>query len=281
MGNEAQFDPNRNDEVANPPLDGRRLEYLAGLLSDEVVQRLQSVDAQTASIPIARAALQRIRDLWIMLFGNPWFSLRYDGFDEVIYQNLRRGLLAQLDRSPQYADAKLNALDTLPDILPTDSDLTLFDEEIRQHYDSEFQRLDALLIQLALAEDVNPDPRNVDALFVTHDDYLRQLRDLVAKDSNTAQKQFAHPLPAQPRIPAKPHRSKPTGRRKVPLPYEAAQTAWWDMSDEMLRPPTQAEFCDRLTELGYPMSARTLRERIRKWRHQGLDWDPPRPNEEL
>jgi excisionase family DNA binding protein len=232
---------------------------------------------EATAIPIARASLQRIRELWRLLFGRSGFSLRYDGYDEVIYQNLRSALLAQLNRRSDYADTRLTALGMLPEALPADKERELFDDDIRQSYESGFQQLDALLIKLALAEDVNPDPNQVRALFVTHDDHLRQLSALVTKDSNATQRVFHPPPSGTVEQPTKPRRSQGTGRRRVPLTYELAQRAWWDMSDDTLSSPSQPEFCDRLAGLGFPMSPRTLRVRIQEWRDQGLDWPPPRP----
>lgn len=70
-----------------------------------------------------------------------------------------------------------------------------------------------------------------------------------------------------------------SGRTPIRLPYDTAQQVWWELADDSApRKPNQHDFCDRLTSLGYPMSPRTLRDRIGAWRQEGRTWEPPRPS---
>lgn len=111
---------------------------------------------------LARAGLERIRRLWRILFGHPWFSLRAPN-DEELYQRLRLGLLAQLDNKLEYERARTLAQDVVPEELPTSDDLVGMDSEMYDMFEGGFQRLDAELIRLALAEGIDPNPNDAEA----------------------------------------------------------------------------------------------------------------------
>lgn len=263
------------ENVGDGLYDSEHVEYVGRLLTDDLIRQLDRVDLERAHVPLALAVLQRIRRLWHLLFGRQWFASRGWG-DEEFYQRLRTGLLAQLDRKPEYDEVKQQALDVLPEMLPTSDELIALDDDIRAMYEANFQRLEARLIQLALSECVDPDTRNVAALLVTHDDYLRHMEIEVNKTYDRALRRYGLPPHEPRRAEPKSKSSGKGGRRAVELSYETAQYVWWEMYDEDLRKPTQQEFCDRLTAQGYPMSPRTLRVRIRTWRESGLTWEPPR-----
>jgi hypothetical protein len=57
--------------------------------------------------------------------------------------------------------------------------------------------------------------------------------------------------------------------------YEIAADAWWYLYDADKKAPTQQHLIDRLTYLGYPISTRTLRNRIAEWQAAGKTWPPP------
>jgi hypothetical protein len=264
-----------------------------------MVRRLGRMDAERARLPLALAILDRIRRLWRIIFGQRYLAARFAG-DELLYQKLRKSLFAQLDHAASSKVRKL-AREALPEMLPTSDELIYWDSEIYSLYESEFQRLEAALIQLALSVDIEPDTRGVAALFVTHDDYLNKLEQVATHEYDRALQRSGfrpkltasersgasttQPQPQQQEILTGDHSSSERtnrrpriGRKSVPLSYETAQRVWWEMMDEYEpERPSQADFCDRLSGLGIPLSARTLRVRISEWRGQNHFWPPPRP----
>jgi hypothetical protein len=271
----------KNDVSDAESHDPEFVKYVGNLLTDEMILRLSRVDWGRAGILLALAALQRVRQLWHILFGHEWFSLRARG-DEELYQRLRAGLLARLEGEPRYARARELASFALPETLPTSDELVAFDEDVRSYYERGFQRLEAELIRLALGEGVGLDTGKAEAFFVTHDDYLNRLEGEAAKAYDHRARALGL-LPKEARV-TQPVRTDGGRRGRTPtdLPYERVGRIWWAMVDEYEaqgeRRPNQSDLCSRLNSLGIPIADRTLRTRIRAWRQVGLTWPPPRPS---
>jgi hypothetical protein len=265
-------------------LDAESVEYIAGLLTDEMLHRAGRVDWNEAHMILARAGLERIRRLWHILFGNPWFSIRAPN-DEEFYQRLRFGLFAQLRDRVGYEQAWTIAQDVVPDELPTSDDLVGIDEEIYRFYVGGFQRLDAELIRLALNEGIDPDPRNAEAYFVTFDDVLNELEP-EAKAVYSRQARRLGLVEEEPEIKgATSSTTDRASRLSIKLEYATAQRSWRELWDEYedrgeLRRPNQREYCEWLAPKGMHISERSLRSYIRIWKGQGLAWPPPRPEEQ-
>ena len=278
LGNEHP-DQTVRDHAAS--LDPELTAYVGRLLTDDVVRRSSRVDWDRARVVLGLAALQRIRRVWCTLFGHELFALRVPN-DEELYQRLRSGLIAQLDGDSRHDRARQAAIDALPDELPTSDDLVAFDAELYSFYEGGFQRLEAELIRLALAEGLDPDIRNAEMFFVTHDDYLNQLEPKAAKAIDERARALGLQPKDGPRTTSARNPSASRGRRPTQLLYEVAQRVWCEMRDDYEdegepRRPSQRDLCARLSDMGIPIADRTLRMRIRSWQQEQLAWPPPRP----
>lgn len=279
-------DPRRTASGTSPAgLDPELMEYIGSLLSDDLIRRSQQVEWTKSRLLLALAGLQRIRRLWGILFGRPWLSLRAQ-HDEMLYQQLRHGLLTQLQSQPEYRDLNESALELVPEELVPSDDLLAMDEEMFSYFEGRFQQLEARLIRRALADDVGLNVQAADAFFVVYDDELNQLE--VAAEQ--AYDLSARELGLIPRTDGKTRESRtPANRRKgrapTPLLYGHVQRIWWEMMDEYEergepRRPSQEDLCDRLVADGIQVAPRTFRSRLQVWRQEGLNWPPPRPDED-
>lgn len=144
---------------------------------------MESIDVtepafRRARLQVAHAALQRIRRLWHILFGQTWFSTRYDG-DEQCYQLLRPYVLNTLDGLPAFDEARQVALAALPEMLLTRDDMACLDPDVQGHFESGFQQLEAHLVRLALSEGAVLGDAAATEIFMSIDMQLDQAEPLV------------------------------------------------------------------------------------------------------
>lgn len=162
------------------------------------------VDWALARMAIALAGLERIQRLWRALFGHPSFAMRYPG-DEALYQRLRAGLITQLEHALEDhpgSPARLNALGTaeraLPQTLLNRMDMMCLDDDLRAHFESGFQGLEAWLLRLGLTETVDRSDPCVAALFASHDLYLNCLEPVANEEYEQAARRYGLLPPASP-----------------------------------------------------------------------------------
>jgi hypothetical protein len=233
---------------------------------------------------LACGTTRRIEGLCRALFGGPYLSARIQG-DEYLYQHLRTTLISQLSDDEDLVRAKTIAVTELPATLPYEPG-SMYDMDWTYQIEPTCRKLEAEVMRVAVAKGVNPYDDGADIFFDTVVKSIACVKEIMAD----AHRQFAakHGLPAPgersrpwpdsapalgvPLSEERPRRRQ--GRTPVRLAYEVAQRVWWELADDVAPgKPNQQEFCDRLTALGYPMSPRTLRDRIAVWRRDGLVWD--------
>ncbi|MDP9367224.1 MAG: hypothetical protein M3Q03_02930 [Chloroflexota bacterium] len=239
---------------------------------------------------LACGTARRIESLCRALFGGPYLTSRMQG-DEYLYQQMRTSLVALLSDDEQLEPAKNIVLTDLPATLPYDPDPT-YDMDWTYQIEPACRKLEAELMRVAVARGVHPYDPGVDVLFQTHDKGIAYVKEIMGTANVKVATECGLPVPGQADpgggegAPARPNQSteerqpppRRGGRRPVSLTYDVAQRVWWELADDVAPgKPNQQEFCDRLTALGYPMSPRTLRDRIAAWRRDGLTWEPPRP----
>lgn len=258
--------------------------------SDGSLTRFLGLSPANGSLMMACATARRIEALCRALFGGPYLSARVQG-DEYMYQSLRANLLTLLADSAEFAEARNIVLADLPPTLPHDPE-PMYDMEWQYGIEPACRKLEAELMRLAIARGVSPFESGPDLFFEPWDKSIEVAREIMA----TAERKFAaeHGLPIPGVADSEngdvtsavtaptagdPRRApRRQGRIPVPLSYRTAQRVWWELTDDSApRKPTQQELCDRLAALGFPMSPRTLRDRIAAWRQDGLTWEPPRP----
>ncbi len=285
--------PDHDAESSDPEPSPGFLAFIREALAtdtDGSVKQFLERPPDAVLLVLACGTMQRIEGLCRALFAGPYLSARVQG-DEYLYQHLRTTLISQLSDDKDLARAKNIVLAELPATLPYEPD-PMYDIDWTYQIEPACRKLEAELVRVAVAKGVNPYDDGADIFFDTADKSIAAVKDIMTE----AHRKFAtkHNLSApdersRPRADAAPvHRTPPSeeglrprrrqGRAPVPLAYEVAQRVWWELADDVApSKPNQSEFCDRLTALGYPMSPRTLRDRIAVWRRDRLVWEPPRP----
>ncbi|MDP9359292.1 MAG: hypothetical protein M3R02_29205 [Chloroflexota bacterium] len=258
---------------------------------DGSFKRFLELPPDDSLLVLACGTSRRIESLCRALFGGPYLSARVQG-DEYLYQHLRTTLISHLSDNAEYAQAKNIVLTEFPATLPYDPD-PMYDVDWTYEIEPACRKLEAELMRVAVARGVHPYDPGVDVLFQAHDKSIAAVKEIMGNANRKVAIEHGLPVPGQPdqgaggAASARPSPSteerqrsprRRQGRTPVRLAYEVAQRVWWELADDVAPgKPNQQEFCDRLTAIGYPMSPRTLRDRIGGWRRDGLAWEPPRP----
>lgn len=260
---------------------------------------------------LARAieAVERLDDLWGLLYGNPHHLCRYPD-DEYVYQSYRVAVLTVLARDPAYEAGWTLACRLLPRTLPTNIRLAAMVDG-SDAVPSDLQELRGELIALAfeLWEPVELDYEtdgDIDS-WLPDDESFRfnalvrrvkreraafEKRELdmalalwasVPFDPSEPAWTYGEPSPEASGTPNEGERSS-VGRKPIALDYEQARRAYWIMCDEYAdggerRKPSVTELCERLSEQGIRIADRTFHGRVTTWRAQGFEWPPSRPSD--
>ncbi len=258
--------------------------------SDGSLTRFLELSPDDAALVLACAAARRVEALCRALFGGPYLSARVQG-DEYLYQGLRTNLLTLLDQSAEFAEARNIVLAELSPTLPHDPE-PMYDMDWQYGIEPACRKLNAELMRLAITRRVSPFEPGPDLFFDPWDKAIAVAREIIAKAERKFAAEHGLPIPGMansangkattdvnpPTAGDQRRAPRRQGRIPVCLPYKTAQRVWWELTDDSAPgKPTQQDFCDRLTALGFPMSPRTLRDRIGAWRQGGLVWEPPRP----
>ncbi len=264
----------------SPSDDGKGAIFLIRTPLDvEMVLRYEG-----SELPAAITAVSQMRRLWSALFGHWGMSFARSAADEQLWQTLRHDVLFLLNRRETWADVRRQADELLPEQLLEADFLIALDQDIQADFDQRFQATETLLIRQAIAEGQWPGSRDEGDLFTLFEPMLAWME-------TTYQAAVARKVRALGLTGRKPGPSAPgsTERNRVPrksneggsppkLTPERFASEYWAMADDYARSgdrrPTQPELASRLTEAGFPMAART----IRQYRaNNGLSWPPARP----
>jgi hypothetical protein len=241
-------------------------------LRDELKRAIRTLqrrmrNGQSTYLAMAVEVVARLRSIWELLYPDTRDLRRYAG-DEAAYQAYRNLLLSSLT-DPEYGPVHALASDLLPRLLPLSEELDAANI-IFAEMPGRFERLRNEIVALAfqLHEPITidyADEPDLDEVFEEQAWEWTALKKTVGKERSA---------PDSDKRPAS-SASLRRGRPATPVTYEIATDAWWHLYNADTKAPTQQHLIDRLTFLGFPISTRTLRNRIAEWQANGQPWPPP------